>query len=90
MLVNDWMNTPVITIEATESMARAADLLLENEISILPVMDEGKLVGVVTDRDLKRAAPSIIVAPDVGDVLAQLDHVTVGEIMSRNPIAVCA
>jgi acetoin utilization protein AcuB len=88
MLVNDWMNTPVITIEATESMARAADLLLENEISILPVLDEGKLIGVVTDRDLKRAAPSTIVAPEVGEVLAQLDHMTVREIMSRNPITV--
>ena len=79
MLVNDWMNTPVITIEATESMARAADLLLENEISILPVLDQGKLVGVVTDRDLKRAAPSMIVAPEVGEVLAQLDHLPVGK-----------
>ena len=87
MLVNDWMNTPVITIEATESMARAADLLLENEISILPVLDEGKLVGVVTDRDLS-GAPSMIVAPRVGEVLAQLDHLTVEEIMSRNPITV--
>jgi acetoin utilization protein AcuB len=90
MLVNDWMTTPVITIEATDSMARAADLMLENEISILPVMDEGKLVGVVTDRDLKRASPSIIVMTDTSQVLAQLDRLTVREIMSPNPITLPA
>lgn len=88
MLVNDWMNTPVVTIGARAKLERAAHLMTENEISILPVMDEDKLVGVVTDRDLKRAAPSNVGAPNDREVLARISRVAVREIMSRNPITV--
>jgi acetoin utilization protein AcuB len=88
MLVNDWMNTPVVTIGARAKLERAAHLMTENEISILPVVDGDKLVGIITDRDLKRAAPSKVGAPSDKEVLAQIACVTVGEIMSRNPITV--
>ncbi len=88
MLVNDWMSTPAITINATDSLARAADLMLENEISVLPVVDEGKLVGVITDRDLKRAAPSDINMPDFKDILFHMARVRVEAVMTREPITV--
>jgi acetoin utilization protein AcuB len=88
MLVNDWMSSPVITISATDNLARAADLMLENEISVLPVTDEGKLVGVITDRDLKRAAPSDLSMPDFKDILFHMARVKVETVMSRDPITV--
>jgi acetoin utilization protein AcuB len=88
MLVNDWMNSPVITISATDNLARAADLMLENEISVLPVTDAGKLVGVITDRDLKRAAPSDLGMPDFKDILFHMARVKVETVMSRDPITV--
>jgi acetoin utilization protein AcuB len=88
MLVNDWMNTPVITIEAKDSLARAADLMLENEISILPVTSEGRLVGIITDRDLKRAAPSDVTMPDFKDILHHMARVKVDSVMTRDPISV--
>ncbi len=88
MLVNDWMNTPAVTIGARAKLERAAHLMTENEISILPVMDEDKLVGIITDRDLKRASPSNVGAPNDKQALADIARVTVGEIMSRNPVTV--
>jgi len=88
MLVNDWMNTPVITIDATDSLARAADLMLKNKISVLPVTSEGKLVGIITDRDLKRAAPSHISMPDFKDIIFHLARLKVDSVMSRDPITV--
>jgi acetoin utilization protein AcuB len=88
MLVNDWMNTPVITIDLTDSLARAADLMFKNKISMLPVTSEGKLVGIITDRDLKRAAPSHISIPDVKDILFHLARLKVDSVMSRDPITV--
>ena len=72
MLVNDWMNTPVVTIGAPSKLERAVRLMTENEISILPVVDEDKLVGIVTDRDLKRAAPSNLGAPSDNEALAHI------------------
>jgi acetoin utilization protein AcuB len=88
MLVNDWMNTPVITIHVTDSLARAADLMLKNKISMLPVTSEGKLVGIITDRDLKRAAPSHISMPDIKDIIFHLARLKVDSVMSRDPITV--
>jgi acetoin utilization protein AcuB len=88
MLVNDWMNTPVITIDVTDSLARAADLMLKNKISMLPVTSENKLVGIITDRDLKRAAPSHINMPDIKDIIFHLARLKVDSVMSRDPITV--
>jgi acetoin utilization protein AcuB len=88
MLVNDWMNTPVITIDLTDSLARAADLMLKKKISMLPVTSEGKLVGIITDRDLKRAAPSHISMPDIKDIIFHLARLKVDSVMSRDPVTV--
>jgi len=88
MLVNDWMHTPVIMIDAAESLARAADLMMKNKISVLPVTSENKLVGIITDRDLKRAAPSDISMPDIKDIIFHLARLRVESVMSRNPITV--
>lgn len=58
MLVKDWMNKNVITLDVTDTMQHAINIVMENKISLMPVMEDGKLVGIVTDRDLKRASPS--------------------------------
>ena len=53
MLVNDWMNSPVVTINTNETLQKAASLMADKKIGMLPVLEEGQLVGIVTDRDLK-------------------------------------
>lgn len=88
MLVRDWMSKNVITIEATEPMQQAINLIMENHISMLPVMEEGKLVGIVTDRDLKRASPSDATLMDIQQIMYHLSRLEVGAIMSRYPITV--
>ncbi len=88
MLVNDWMSSPVITVGVDESMQRAVELMTESRVGMLPVMANGKLVGVVTDRDLKKAAPSSVVLIDVKQVLYHLTHVKIGAIMTNNPVTV--
>ena len=47
MLVRDWMNPTVISIEAQASMADALQLMKENQIKTLPVFERGALVGVL-------------------------------------------
>jgi acetoin utilization protein AcuB len=88
MLVCQWMSKNVITIEATEPMQQAINLMMDNHISMLPVLEEGKLVGIVTDRDLKRASPSDATLMDIQQVLYHLSRLEVGAIMSRYPITV--
>ena len=88
MLVKDWMSKKVITVDVGDTMQHAINLTMEHQISILPVLDEGKLVGVVTDRDLKRASPSDAAAVDIQQIIYHISRVEVGAIMSRHPATV--
>jgi len=58
MLVRNWMSKDVITINVNESLIDAIKLLKHNDIGRLPVMQKGKMVGIVTDRDVKGASAS--------------------------------
>jgi acetoin utilization protein AcuB len=86
MLVNDWMNSPVVTINTNETLQKAASLMADKKIGMLPVLDEGQLVGIVTDRDLKRAAPSSIEFLEVKELVCRLAQVRIEHIMTPNPI----
>jgi len=88
MLVKDWMSKEVITVDAKATLQQAIDLLIDYNISRMPVMEEGKLVGIVTDRDLKRASPSDATALDIQRLLYHLSRLEVGAIMSRFPVTV--
>jgi acetoin utilization protein AcuB len=63
-------------------------LLKEKGIRMLPVVKKGKLVGIVTDRDLKRSAASDATTLDVHELLYLVSKIKVGSIMTKNPITV--
>jgi acetoin utilization protein AcuB len=86
MLVNDWMKSPVISIGSHESLQKAAGIMAQNKIGMLPVIEDGKLIGIVTDRDLKRAAPSAIEFLEVKELVYRLAQVKIETIMTKNPI----
>lgn len=88
MLVKDWMSTNVITLHVNDTMQDAINVSMEQHISMMPVMEEGKLVGIVTDRDLKRASPSDATLLDIQQIMYHLSRLEVGAIMTRYPITV--
>jgi acetoin utilization protein AcuB len=90
MLVRNWMSKNVITVDVDDSMQQAITLMKEHSIRILPVLKKGKLVGVVTDRDLKRASPSDATTLDVHEMLYLISKVKVKDIMAKQPITVPA
>jgi len=55
--VKHWMTPRVITASPEEGLKGAWKLLKEHGIRHLPVLEEGRLVGIVTDRDLRQALP---------------------------------
>jgi len=69
-------------------MNYAAKLLKENNIRGLPVMKNGKLVGVVTDRDLKRASASDANTLDIHELLFLIEKIKVKEVMTKDPITI--
>lgn len=58
--VSEIMTTPVITASPTTNLEEAAKLMFEKNVKKLPVMSEGKLVGLITLTDLARFQPEII------------------------------
>jgi acetoin utilization protein AcuB len=88
MLVKRWMSKQVITIDANDSMSDAMDLLKEHDINMLPVMEKGRLVGIVTDRDLKRASASDATSLDIHELLYLISKIKIKDIMTKNPITV--
>jgi len=88
LLVENWMNPNVITVDADDSMLDATKLLKEHNIRHLPVLEKGKLVGVITDRDLKRASASDATTLEAHELLYLIANIKVREIMTKNPITV--
>ncbi len=88
MLVQDWMKKEVITIDAHASVIDAVHLLKEKGIRRLPVTRNGKLVGIVTDRDLKDFTPSKATTLDIYELRYLLSKASVEEAMTPDPITV--
>jgi acetoin utilization protein AcuB len=59
LLVRDSMTREVVTVGAEASAAEALALCRENRIRHLPVLEGGRLVGIISDRDLRSAAPAL-------------------------------
>ena len=88
MLVKYWMSPQVFSIDADASMQDAVNLMKKYTIRMLPVTRKEKLVGVLTDRDLKRASASDATTLEIHELLYLLSKIKVKDIMSKNPITV--
>jgi acetoin utilization protein AcuB len=88
MLVETWMSKPVITVRANDLMQKATALLKEHHIRILPVIENDKLAGIITDRDLKRASASDANSLEIHELLYLLSKIKVKEIMTKDPTTI--
>jgi len=88
MLVQGWISSQVISVDEEASMMKAYVLMKENNIRRLPVVRKGKLVGIVTDTDLKEACPSTATTLDIYEINYLLSEVKVKESMSKDVIYV--
>jgi CBS domain-containing protein len=59
-LVEEVVSKPVITIEPDKSIEDAVNIMLEHKIKKLPVVEEGKLVGIITASDIITIEPKLI------------------------------
>jgi CBS domain-containing protein len=58
--IEDWMKFPVHAVKPMDSVAHARALLEQYRVNQLPVVVNRRLVGIVTDRDLRTASPSAV------------------------------
>jgi len=88
MLVGNWMTKDVISVDVNDSMQDAARLIRKHKIKRLPVMENGKLVGIVTDRDLKRASASDVTTLEIHELLFLISEIKISDIMTKDPITI--
>ena len=88
MLVKGWMTSDILTVDEETSMMKASQIMKENNIRRLPVMRKGKLVGMVTDRDIKEASPSKATTLDVHELYYLLSELKLKDIMSKGLVTV--
>jgi acetoin utilization protein AcuB len=84
MPVKEWMSQDLITIDEDTSLLKASKVMKQHNIQHLPVLRQGRLVGIVSDRDLKEAQPSKATSLDIHEMYYLLDTVKVKSLMPKN------
>jgi acetoin utilization protein AcuB len=77
--VQTWMTRDLVTLAPEASVAEALTLCRERRIRHIPIVEEGRMVGIVSDRDLRDASPAL------GDAkrASTLQEIRVGDVMTR-------
>ncbi|MCG3089438.1 acetoin utilization AcuB family protein [Sporosarcina cyprini] len=81
MLVEEIMKKEVVTLTTAHTVRDALQIMRDHKIRHLPILDEEQLVGVVSDRDLKEAAPTLLAEIEQHPLDLPLTN-----IMTSNPI----
>lgn len=86
--VADIMTPNPVTVTPRNAIRTAVNLMREVGCRRLPVVDRGRLVGIITDRDLRRAANSPFVVREQWYDNFILDHIEVASCMTPNPLTI--
>jgi len=88
MLVKNWMSTELIFVDENISIINAIKIMKDKRIRRLPILKEERLIGIVTDRDLKEASPSKATSLDVHELYSVVSEIKVKDVMSKDPATV--
>lgn len=88
MLIRDFMTKKVITIDADDSMQKAMQMLQQHKINMMPVTQNGRVVGVISDRDVKKASPSDATDLEKHELKYLLSKIKVKDIMTKKVVTV--
>lgn len=88
MLIGDRMSKPVITISPDMPISEALNLMKKEHIRRAPVVKDGKLAGIVSDKDLLNASPSPVTTLSIWEMNYLLSKVTVSQVMTSNVLIV--
>ena len=86
--VSEWMSVCVLAVEVYDSISIARQLMAKHRINQLPVLDNDRLVGIVTDRDIRDAYPTSMLIGHPKEIDRFADAYTVEEVMSHNVFTV--
>jgi len=88
MRIRDVMTKNPVTIDSETLVLDAQRIMKENNIRRLPIVDKGKLVGIITQHDLLEASPSPATSLSIHELNYLLAKMKVKEIMKKNPVTI--
>ena len=88
MLVSEWMTENPQVVPSDMPVMEAMQMLREGGFRRLPVVDKGRLVGVVTDRDLQEATPSAATTLSVYELNFLLARMRVRDVMTKTVMTI--
>jgi len=88
MLVSDWMVADPVTVTPETKLFEAQKTMRDGGFRRLPVVSRGRLVGIVTDRDLREAAPSKATSLSVFELNYLLSRLSVKDVMKTAVLTV--
>ena len=88
MKVKYWMTKNPVTIAPDASVNEAVRIMKEHDFRRLPVMENGRLMGLVTYRNILEAQPSAVSTLSVHEARYLVDKLKVSDVMRKNPLTV--
>ena len=82
------MTRSVITLDEGRSLREAIALMQRHRIRHVPIVSGEAILGILTDRDVKRATPSLLSGVSQEEFDRVLNETTVGQAMTRSPFTI--
>ena len=76
------------TVSPKDSLQKVVDLLRRRDIRSAPVIDNGRLVGIVTDRDIRQVAPAYPLFRDEAEIRRYTENLAVTAAMTADPMTI--
>ena len=86
--VRDYMSMYPATVGPKDSLQRVIELLRRRDIRSVPVLEEGKLIGIVTGRDIRQVAPAYPLFRDEKEIQRYTENLTVTAAMTADPMTI--
>jgi acetoin utilization protein AcuB len=82
------MSTDPAIVGPKDSLQRVKELLRRRDIRSVPVVEDGKLIGIVTDRDVRQVAPAYPLFRDENEIRRYTENLTVSAAMTADPMTI--
>ena len=82
------MSSSVTTLEPGSRLLDAALIMRSSGFRHVPVVDNGKLVGIISDRDIKRHSPSMLAKISQEEYNRIFEETTIEKVMTKDPQSV--
>ncbi len=90
LIVRDFMSVDPPTVAPNDSLQRVVELLRRRDIRSVAVLEDGKLIGIVTDRDVRQVAPGYPLFRDEDEIRRYTENLKVTAAMTADPMTIAS